>query len=184
MFRHLGTLALQVIEWVWALGGYIVECLLSGWEALRYRDVRIPIEVLVANATRRRRLVRKLRAGLRLLQRALGEPPPGEITILVQQVITTDRQLAGCSHISHRPNGTPSVLWRLALQVNGRRLDTDDLLAVLAEQWIAFKNQQSDAGVLVPVDFEPQAAIPGRPSPTLRPDPFMPHGDSAYPHRA
>lgn len=184
MFKHLGELAIQIIEWAWALGGYIVECLLSGWEILRYRDIRIRIEVLVANATRRRRLERKLRAGLRTLQRVLGQPSSGEITILVQQVITTDRQLAGCCHLAHRPDGTPSALWRLALQVNGRRLDSDDLLAVLAEQWIALRSQQSDSGVLIPVDLEPQAPVPSRPSPTLRPDPFMPHGDGAYSHRA
>jgi len=96
MFKHLGKLALQAIECVWAFAGYIVECLLSGWEALHYRDGRIPIEVLMANVTRRRRFERKLRVGLRQLQRALGEPPSGEIAILLQQVITTDRQLAGC----------------------------------------------------------------------------------------
>jgi hypothetical protein len=184
MFKHLGALAIQIIKGAWALGGYIVECLLSGWEALRYRDARIPIEVLVANPTRRRRLERKLRAGLRQLQRVLGQPPSGEITILVQQVITTDRQLAGCCHLALRPDGTPSALWRLALQSNGRRLDTDDLLAVLVEQWIALMNEQSDPVVLVPVDIEPHVSITGRPSPSLRPDPFMPHGDGAYPHRA
>ena len=184
MFKQLHTLAIQVIRRICALGGYILERLLCGWEALRYGDGRIPIEVLVANPTRRRRFERKLRVGLRQLQRALGELPPGEIAILVQQVITTDRQLAGCCHFTHGSRGTPSALWRLALQVNGRRLDTDDLLAVLAEQWIALTNQQSDPSVLVPVDFEPQAAIPGEPPPTLRPDPFMPHGDGAYPHHA
>src|SRR5690348_4003605 len=123
MFTHLGALVIQIIKWAWALGGYIVECLLSGVEALRYRHGRIYIEILVANATRRRRLERKLRAGVRQLQRVLGQPP-GEVTILVQQVITTDRQLAGCCYLAHRPDGTPSALWRLALQVNGRRLDT------------------------------------------------------------
>jgi hypothetical protein len=55
---------------------------------------------------------------------------------------------------------------------------------VLAEQWIALTNQHSDPSVLVPVDLEPQVSITGRPSPTLRPDPLMPHGDGAYPHRA
>jgi hypothetical protein len=55
---------------------------------------------------------------------------------------------------------------------------------VLVEQWIAFMNQQSDPVVLVPVDIEPHGSITGRPSPSLRPDPFMPHGDGAYPHRA
>jgi hypothetical protein len=184
MFKHLGALAIQIIKWACALGGYIVECLLSGWEALRYRDVRIRIEVLVGNATRRRRLERKLRAGLRQLERVLGQPPPGEITILVQHVITTDRQLAGCSHLAQRPDGVRSVLWRLAIQVNGRQLDTDDVLAVLAEQWIALTSQQSDPTVLIPVDLEPQGTIPGGRSPTLRPDPFMPHGNGANTHRA
>jgi hypothetical protein len=114
----------------------------------------------------------------------LGELPPGEIAILVQQVITTDRQLAGCCHLAQRPDGTPSTLWRLALQVNGKQLDTDELLAVLAEQWIALTSQQSDPSVLIPVDLESQVSIPGRPAPALRPDPFMPHGHGANRHRA
>jgi hypothetical protein len=68
MFKYLGALAIQIIKRAWALGSYIVECLLSGWEARRYWDVRIRVEVLVEDATRRHQLERKLRAGLRQLK--------------------------------------------------------------------------------------------------------------------
>jgi len=184
MFKHLSTLAVHIAEWIRAVGSYVVERLLNGWEALRYRDGRIPIEILVTNSTRRRRLERKLRFGLGQLQRALRERPSGEIAIVVQQVITTDRQLAGCCHLGHRPNGTPYALWRLGHQVNGRPLESDELLAVLALQWLALTSQQIAPSVLVPVDSEPQAANHSRPAPALRPDPFMPHGSGECPHHA
>jgi hypothetical protein len=184
MVKHLALRAVRITRWFLAVGRSVVEALRSSVEKLRYQDVRVPIEVLAASGTRRRTIEHELRAGLRQLQRILGDLPRPDIAIVVQHVILTDRQLAGCSQLGHRPNGTPYVLWRLALQVNGRPLGSDELLAVLAEQWIALANQQNGPSVLVPVDFEPQAASLSRPSPTLRPDPFMPHGDGANRHRA
>ena len=56
----------------------------------------IPVEILIADQTRRRALERELRAALGRLQRALGRSLPPEIAVIVQQVVWTDRQLAGC----------------------------------------------------------------------------------------
>ena len=181
MSKRLRTFAVHVIPWVLALGRHGADAVRRGWEALRYRYARVPMEILVADRARRRKIERELRTGLHQLQRILGERPLGDIAVVVQQVITTDRHLAGCCQIGKRPDGTPCALWRLALQVNGRPLSSDELLAVLAEQWIVLASQGSN--VLVPVDFEPREANPTRRSPALRPDPLMPYPDGANPHR-
>jgi hypothetical protein len=114
----------------------------------------------------------------------LGERPVVDLGVVVQQVITTDRQLAGCSHLGQRPDGTQYALWRLALQVNGRPLGADELLAVLAEQWIALTNQRNGTSVCVPVDFEPGEASAARRSPQLPPDPLTPYSGAGDSHRA
>lgn len=183
-FKYLCTVAVRVAASIGAAGWYCIEALRHGWQALRYRDSRIPVEVLVASGAGRWRIERELRTGLRQLQRILGELPLADVAIVVQQIITADRQLAGCCHLGHRLDGTHYALWRLALQVNGRRLSSDEILAVLAEQWIALSNQQNGSSVLVPIDVEPREAGTGRRSPTLRPDPLMPFPDGVNPHRA
>ncbi len=138
---------------------------------------RVPVEILIADRAKRRLLERELRYGLRRLQRALGAPLPAELAVVVQQVIATERQLAGCYQFGQRPDGTRFALVRLALQVNGRRASTDELLAALAEQCVGIATQGS-ASVLVPIDFEPaQPAQPAeaRRHSALRPDPLAPH---------
>src|SRR5439155_23001134 len=98
----------------------------------------------------------ELRTGLRRLQRALGAPLPPHAAVVVQQVIRTDRQLAGCYQVGQRPDGCRLALIRLALQVDGRGLDTDELLAALAEQCIGLATQDSGgSSVLVPVELGP-----------------------------
>jgi hypothetical protein len=138
----------------------------------------VPVEVLIADRTRRRMLERELRRGLRRLQRALGAPLPAGLAIVVQQVIATNRQLAGCYQLGQRPDGSRFALVRLALQVNGRRLTTEELLAALAEQYIGLATQES-ASVLVPIDFEPGQQSQARRPTALRPDPLAPHPSSA-----
>jgi len=184
MSKHLLTLAMLITAWVLALGRYCVEALRHGWEVLRYRDSHVPMEVLLANGTRRREIERELRTGLRQLRRILGDLPLADIRIVVQQVITTDRQLGGCCQLGHRPDGTEYALCRLALQLNGRPLSSDDLLAVLAEQWIVLADQRNDSSVLVPIDIEAGEANLTRRPPTLRPDPLTPYGDGVNAHRA
>ena len=148
------------------------------WRAIRRWRRPVPLEVLVADRTRRRALECELRRGLSQLQRAFGAPPPTELAVVVQQVIATDRQLAGCYQLGQRPDGTRFALVRLALQVNGRRLSTDELLAVLAEQCIGLATQQS-ASVLVPIDFEPAQPSDVRRLSALRPDPLAPDANGA-----
>jgi hypothetical protein len=144
----------------------------------------VPVEVFVADVARRRVLERELRHALRRLQRALGAPLPAGVAVVVQQVIVTDRQLAGCYQVGRRPDGTQFALVRLALQANGRRHSTDDLLAALAEQCIGLALQHGGGpSVLVPVELEiPQVAPPPPRTPAdvrrvsgLRPDPLAPH---------
>ena len=147
----------------------------DAWRALRRWQPPTPVAVLIADRTRRRAVERELRCGLTHLQRVLGAPRPAELAIVVQQVITTDRQLAGCYQLGQRPDGSRFALVRLALQVNGRRLTTDELLAVLAEQCIGVLTQHSPS-VLVPVELEPGPGEPRRPAP-LRPDPLVPHAN-------
>jgi hypothetical protein len=184
MFKLLRTFAIHITVWGLAAARHGLEALCSHWEALRYRHDRIPIEVLVTNGTRRRKIERELRAGLRQLQRMLGERPVADVGVVVQQVITMDRQLAGCSHLGQRADGTQYALWRLALQVNGRPLAADELLAVLAEQWIGLAKQRQGTSVLVPVDFEPSEATSSRRAHTLPPDPLMPYSEVRNSHRA
>src|SRR3954470_20881467 len=90
----------------------------------RHLDGRrtIPVEVLVNNRAQRRTIERDLRSGLRRLRRALGSQFPLGVTVLVQHVICTDRQLAGCYQLSHRPDGDSFALIRLALEKVSRQL--------------------------------------------------------------
>ncbi|HLI52100.1 MAG TPA: hypothetical protein VKU87_09895 [Thermomicrobiaceae bacterium] len=72
----------------------------------------------------------------------------------MQQVLGTERPLAGSYQISQRPDGTPQILFRLALTTTGPWLDLDTILAVLAEEWIGYVTQQSEgASISVPVEL-------------------------------
>lgn len=153
-------------------------------EALRYRDDRVSIEVLVTIGSRRRKIERELRAGLRQLQHILGPPPLSDIAVVVQQIIVLDRQLAGCYQLSRHPDGSQSALLRVALEVNHTRLSDDDLLAVVAEQWIAVTNLQSGPSILVPVDCEFRQAGSERRAASHQLDPLVPYLECVHPHRA
>lgn len=143
--------------------------------AYRERRRTAPIEVLVKHRAHRRAIERDLRSGLRRLKRALGEQFPVGVTVVVQQVICTERQLAGCYQLAHHPDRSGFALIRLALQVDGRQLATDEILSVLAEQCIGLAVQQSGGfGVLVPIELDTvRPAHDGRRD-ALRPDPFGP----------
>lgn len=164
-------------RWLAAGRARCMVLLCSAWRAVWLWRRPVPVEVLITDRTRRRSLQRDLRDSLRRLGRVLGAPLPAELAVIVQQVITAERQLAGCYQVGQRPDGTRFALVRLALQVNGRRLSPDELLAALAEQCIGLATQHSTS-VLVPIDFEP-----GQPAPptdvrrlsALRPDPLAPH---------
>jgi len=142
MSKHLCTYAGRISAWIVTVASHAIGAVRSGWKALGHRHDQVPLEVLVADGKRRQKIERELRAGLRQLQRVLGPPSLVEIAVVVQQVITMDRQLAGCCQLGQRPDGSQFALLRVALEVNHRRLSSDDLLAVVAEQWIAIANLQ------------------------------------------
>ena len=133
---------------------------------------RVPIEVLIADRQRRITLKRELDRGLRRFQRVLGDTLPPHLAVLAQQVIATDRQLAGCYQVGQRPDGSCFALIRLALQVNWRRLSTDELLAALADACIGLANQSGAAGVVVPIDLPASEPSTASSLHTLRSDPL------------
>jgi hypothetical protein len=129
------------------------------------------VEIVIVDAARRATLKRELRWGLRQLQGLLGEPLPADVAVLVQHVIPGQAQVAGCYQIGTRADGARFALIRLALQVNGKRLSSDELLAALAEQCIGLICQGGNgASVTVPIQLEP--AAPRDIEPGLPPDPL------------
>ena len=156
-----------------ALGGRLVGAARRAWQILRRWRRPIPVEILVADRARHRRLQRDLRLGLRRLERALGGSFPTDVAVVVQQVICTDRQLAGCYQLGHRPGSGGFALIRLALQVDGRRIETDELLAALAEQCIGLALHGSGGtGVLVPIELQPARPAEDAHRNPLPPDPL------------
>ncbi len=178
MSDHLRTYAGWISAWLIAAAIQAIGAVRIGWEAICYRHDRVSLEVLVlvANGKRRRKIERELRAGLRQLQHVLGPPSLVDIAVVVQQV-------AGCYQLGHRPDGSHSALLRVALEVNHTRLSSDDLLAVVAEQWIAITNLQRGPSLLVPIEYESGQTHPENHAPSLRPDPLMPYQDGVHPHR-
>ncbi len=162
---------------LWTLLVSRVHTILRALHRYRRRR-RIPVEVLIAGRMHRRSLERTLRHGLRRLEHALGEGWSTEIAVIVQQIITTDHQLAGCYQTGPRPDGTRLTLIRLALEVDGRQFSSDELLAVLAEACIGMTRQHSGPTVLVPVELAPVQHDP-RNITALRPDPLAPHPNGA-----
>jgi len=106
MSKQFRTYAGCISAWLMTAASHVTGTVRFGREALLYRGDQIPLEVLLTNGSRRRKIERELRAGLRQLQRVLGPPSLVEITIVVQQVITMDRQLAGCYQLGQRPDGS------------------------------------------------------------------------------
>ena len=157
--------------------------------ARSYLDQRrpVPMEVLVNNRARRRAIERDLQSGLRRLHRTLRTQFPIGVAVLVQQVITTDRQLAGCYQLARCPDGVNLALIRLALQVDGRDLAMDEMLSVLAEQCIGLAVHQAGAGgVLIPIELEPARRHEGDrlPPDPLRPIPTLSDGGARQAARA
>jgi hypothetical protein len=126
------------------------------WRRLQAgRRQGVPVVMLVADRRTREALERSLAGGLRRLRLAVDLPASVAVTVVVQHVLLTEGaggRLAGCSELAQQADGGRAVLIRLALQPEGRRLTADELLAVLAEQWLALA-AQLDGGtrVLVPL---------------------------------
>jgi len=130
MSKHFRIYAGCISALLMTAASHVTGTVRFGWEALRHRDDQVSLEVLVADGKRRRKIERELCAGLRQLQHVLGPASLVEIAIVVQQVITMDRQLAGCYQLSQRPDGSQSALLRVALEVNHTRLSSAELLAL------------------------------------------------------
>lgn len=140
----------------------------------------VPVEVLIAERGRRRALERDLRAALARLRRTVGSLHLMEVAVVAQHVIRTDRELAGCYQTAWRQGGVRFALLRLALQVNGRELGTDELLAVLAEQYIGLALEQSvGTSLLVPVELETPETRPTGRITVFRPSPLTPSKNAA-----
>lgn len=170
----------RVTRWLGAIRAQIARAARRAWRAISRWRRAVPVEVLIADHARRRALERELRAGLGRLQRALGAPLPDDLAVVVQQVIKTDRQLAGCCQIGQRPAGGRFALVRLALQVDGRRLGTDELLSALAEQCVGLALREcASPSVLVPVELDPVGPAEVGRLRALRPDPLAPRPDGS-----
>ncbi len=134
---------------------------------LRHR--RTPIEVVITDDRRRKALKHEIAKTLHRLQN-LFPSLPADVVIVAAQVIPKRRQPAGCFQVGSRTDGSRYAVIRLALQVNGRRLSTDEVLATLLEQCLGIVAQDADS-VVVPVEFEPGA---GHGSDELPGDPLAP----------
>ena len=140
------------------------------WAALRPR--RVPVEVLLTDRASRRALARQVRLGLRRLRCVLGPSFPEDMVVVVQQVVRADRPLAGCYEVAHRPDGRRWVLVRLARSVAGRKLSTDEVLGVLADQCFALAAEHDGPRELVPFELRSaEAREPSRPA-ALEADPL------------
>ena len=133
---------------------------------------RIPVEVVVVDRARRRAIKKDVARTVRRLQRIFGDQAPRDLVVLIQQVIPESRQLSGCCQLRLGADGQRFALIRIALQVNGRRLSIDDVLAVLTEQYVGLTSELAEGrNVVVPVDYAP-ASAPEEARVELAPDPF------------
>ena len=184
--RPKPTLRSRCAGWLLALWSWMACSMSRAWQvacrACRRQD--IAIEVLSTDQQRRRSLERELRVAMRRLRRTLGAPPLDGLAIIAQHVLGTSRQLAGCTHLSQGADGATRALIRLALEVDGRALGADEVLAALAEQWIGLISQRTHgATVIVPVEFappQPQDAGQTSEEPPSRPVP-VPGAHSSSP---
>jgi hypothetical protein len=145
-----------------------------------WRAHTVAVEVFIAEQPRRRRLERAVRAALRQLQRAApasADVPVVTAVVLTQHVVAGGRQLAGCVHVQRRAGHVATALVRLALQVHGRDLTDDEVLAVFAEQWIGLAVEHGGPSVLVPTEgvaspslSSVPPALPAPPGQTVRPN--------------
>ena len=139
---------------------------------------RLPIEVVTTDRHRRHHISREVRRSVRRLRKLLGELMPRDIMVVVQHVIPADQpaeQLGGCCQIVQHSSGRRLAVIRLALQVRGRRLTTDEVLAALTEQCLGLAIQHGDSvSITVPIRLDTEA--PAHQAPTqptqFRPGPF------------
>lgn len=137
-----------------------------------HSDCQVPIEVLISSFWIRCSVERRLRRGVWRLQRIVLLPSTMDVAVVIQRTIVTERQLAGCYQISQRSDGSRFALIRLALEKDGRRVSTDEMLALLAEQYIALALQSAGPSLLVPIDLGPSSQSYAPHPAALRSDPL------------
>jgi hypothetical protein len=99
-----------------------------------------PVEVLVADRRQRRQLERAIRAAIRQLDRAHSGAATAS-ALVVQRIVWDDwggaggRQIHGCARRPARFAADPPPRFCLALEVDGRELPLDEILAALADLW-------------------------------------------------
>lgn len=138
--------------------------LLGAWRLGRQHHPP-PIEVLVGDRGRRRDLERALRAAIRQLDGTQGVAAPAS-ALIVQRIVWDGwggdggRQIHGCARRPARFAADPRPRLCLALEVDGRALPLDEILATLAELWtLHLKGDDRD---FVPIVLGP--STPPRPA--------------------
>jgi hypothetical protein len=120
-----------------AHGILVLLVLVVGYAAWReLRPVPFPVVVLAGNHRMRRRWRRRLGDAVRRLQRLVGPPPGADLALLLVESLP-EGQRAACVAIRRRSDGQTVRLLCLALSVPERRLTPDEVLAALAEQYLA-----------------------------------------------
>ena len=130
----------------------------AGAAALVRAGPRPPVEVLLVDGRRRRAVARAVRAALDRLTGATGAPLPDGFAVVVQQTVHAGSAVAGCHHRGRRADGGPLALVRLALRVDGRPVDRDELLAALAEQVVALALADDPVDAAPPLEFDARRA--------------------------
>jgi hypothetical protein len=150
-------------------------CLVVGtscWTAV-IRRLRPPAPTVIVDSRRRQagRLRREVARAARSYARALGaELPPG-LLVVVQRVVYEGRQLNGLLQAFDGANGNRRYVVHLALSVNGRQVNEDELLAALRHQLARALEDIVGKPVLnVPLDLEVPRVRAGAPIVELRPE--------------
>lgn len=100
------------------------------------RRTPVPIEVISGDRACRWRWRHVIGDGVRRLQRLTGVPTSPSFALLVVESLP-DGQRSALTSVRRRGDGRAFQLVRLALSVPERRLAPDEVLAVLAEQYLA-----------------------------------------------
>ncbi|MGI8916097.1 MAG: hypothetical protein ACR2JY_20370 [Chloroflexota bacterium] len=116
------------------LAALLVAAGIRFWPALRPSPV--PIEVILGDQGQRRRWRRLISGAVRRLRRLVGASPGASLALLVTEWLP-DGQRATCVPARRRADGRTVHLVSLALNVPERRLTPDEVLAALAEQYLA-----------------------------------------------
>ena len=132
------------------------------------RRTGVPIEVVITDDARRRALTRDIARMLRRLQKIFGASLPADVVVIVTHVIPRRRQPAGCFQVGMRQNGDRYAVIRLALQTNGHRLSTDEVLSTLTEQCLGILAEDAKS-VVVPTEYRPDGGPEELPDDPLAP---------------